>query len=84
MYFFDLSAPSTLGGSILILFAAITTGCTMLLMVVTQTEHPPAAGLVLGYVLSGSDLMAIFVVLVGITAISLIKELCKPLLIDLL
>jgi CBS-domain-containing membrane protein len=33
----------------LIVFAALATGLAMFLMVVTKTEHPPAAALALGW-----------------------------------
>jgi len=73
-----------LDGAPVILFGAVATGSAIFLMVVTQTEHPPAAALALGYVLNEWDLLTVIVVLAGITAISLIKESSKPILTNLL
>ncbi len=74
------SSPAPL----LIVCGALATGSAILAMVITQTEHPPAAALALGYVLNEWDLLTILVILAGILAISTVKETCKPLLIDLL
>ena len=57
----------------------------MFLMVITDTEHPPAAGLALGLVLAESwRPEIIIVVLVGIVLVALLKRLLKPVLKDLL
>lgn len=79
----DLS-PALFGVDQSIAFAAIATGIAMFVMVVTDTEHPPAAGLALGFVLNEWDLVTIGVVVLGIGAICAIKELCKPQLMDLI
>jgi len=67
-----------------ILLGAIAVGLTMFVMVTTDTEHPPGAALALGFVLNEWDLMTIVVVLVGISAISTVKEIARSKLIDLL
>lgn len=64
--------------------AALALGLAFLIMVVTDTEHPPAAALALGYVLNEWDLFALIVVLAGIALITSIKELIKPKLLDLI
>lgn len=64
--------------------AALALGLAFLIMVVTDTEHPPAAALALGYVLNDWDLFALFVVLAGIALITSIKEMIKPRLLDLI
>jgi len=66
-----------------ILYGAIAVGLAMFVMVITDMEHPPAAAIALGFVLNEWDLMTIVVVLVGISAISLIKEAVRGRLIDL-
>ena len=78
------AAGWALAGPSIVLFAALATGSAIFLMVVTQTEHPPAAALALGYVLNEWDLLTVLVVLTGIVAISLIKELLRPILVNLL
>lgn len=67
-----------------IAFAALATGMAMFLMVITDTEHPPAAALALGFVLNEWDLVTVLVVLSGIVAIASIKEAVKARMIDLL
>ena len=63
---------------------AASVGLAMFLMVITDTEHPPAAGLALGFVLHGWDYYTVIVVLVGIVSISVLKFLLKPVLMNLL
>ena len=67
-----------------VVFGAIAIGCAMLVMVITDTEHPPAAALALGYVLNEWDLLTVIVIFVGIVSTSLIKEIFKSALHDLL
>jgi CBS-domain-containing membrane protein len=67
-----------------VFFGALAVGSAMFFMVLTDTEHPPAASLSLGLVLGHSDLQTIAIVLFGIASLSLIKEILKPLLKDLL
>lgn len=67
----------------MILFGALATGIAMFLMVVTRTEHPPAAALALGLVLNEWDLVTLLVILVGVVALCLFKRLVLPLLMDL-
>ena len=56
----------------------------MFLMVVTKTEHPPAAALALGLVLNEWTLLTLAVVIVGVIALSICKQLVLPILMDLL
>ncbi len=62
---------------------ALATGLAFLVMTTTDTEHPPAAALALGYVLNSWDGTTIMVVLAGIVSLSAIKELLRPRLMDL-
>jgi CBS-domain-containing membrane protein len=66
-----------------ILCGAAAAGLAFLLMVVTDTEHPPAASLALGYVLNEWSLLTVVVVLTGLVAIVGVKESTKRLMIDL-
>ena len=56
----------------------------MFTMVVTRTEHPPAAALALGLVLNEWSLLTLIVVLSGIIGLSIIKQLIMPALLDLI
>ncbi len=67
-----------------IVFGAVAVGLAMFFMVTTDTEHPPGAAIALGFVLNEWDFMTIVVVMTGISLISLIKELARNWLIDLL
>jgi len=68
----------------MIIFGAIATDLTMFVMVVTKTEHPPAAALALGLVLNEWDLLTLVVVIVGVIALSIFKRLVLPILMDLM
>lgn len=68
----------------MIAFGAIAISLAMFTMVVTRTEHPPAAALALGLVLNEWSLLTLFVVLVGVIALSIVKQLVLPALMDLI
>jgi CBS-domain-containing membrane protein len=80
---FDFSDVVTAHAS-MVLFGALATGLAMFLMVVTKTEHPPAAALALGLVLNEWSLLTLVVVIVGVIALSICKQLVLPILMDLL
>jgi len=54
------------------------------LMVVTRTEHPPAAALALGLVLNEWTFVTLLVVLAGVIVLSVVKRLILPMLLDLI
>ncbi|MDJ0653625.1 MAG: HPP family protein [Xanthomonadales bacterium] len=72
------------GNSLPLAFAALATGIAIFLMVITNTEHPPAAALALGFALNEWNITTIAVVFIGIVAISAIKEVGKSNMMDLL
>ncbi|MFQ5549182.1 MAG: HPP family protein [Woeseia sp.] len=80
---FQLADP-IIAHAVMVLFGALATGSAMFVMVITKTEHPPAAALALGLVLNEWDLLTLAVVITGIVALSMIKRLVLPLLMDLL
>ncbi|MFQ6004847.1 MAG: HPP family protein [Woeseia sp.] len=80
---FRLSDP-IIAHTVMVLFGALATAIAMFFMVITKTEHPPAAALALGLVLNEWDLLTLVVVIIGIVALSIIKRLVLPLLMDLL
>jgi CBS-domain-containing membrane protein len=80
---FDFSGVVTAHAS-MVVFGALATGLAMFLMVVTKTEHPPAAALALGLVLNEWTLLTLVVVIVGVIALSICKQLVLPILMDLL
>jgi CBS-domain-containing membrane protein len=70
--------------AVMIVFGALATGLAMFIMVVTKTEHPPAAALALGLVLNEWNLLTLVVVIAGVVALSICKQLVLPVLMDLL
>lgn len=69
--------------TIQIICGALATGLAFFLMVLTDTEHPPAAALALGYVLNEWQLDTVIVVLGGVTALAVVKQLFRARLMDL-
>ena len=67
-----------------VIFGALAVGLAIFLMVVTNSEHPPAAAVALGLAINSFNLWVVIVALVGIILISTIKTIIKPLLINLL
>jgi len=67
----------------MIVCGALATAGAMLAMVVTRTEHPPAAALALGLVLNEWNMLTIGVVLAGVVALSVVKRIVQPALMDL-
>jgi CBS-domain-containing membrane protein len=70
--------------AIMVIFGAIAISLAMFTMVVTRTEHPPAAALALGLVLNEWSLLTLLVVLFGVIGLSIIKQLVLPALLDLI
>jgi CBS-domain-containing membrane protein len=62
----------------------VSVGLAIFVMVLTNTEHPPAAGVALGLVLGECSILTVTVVLVGIVLLSLIKRVLRPVLKNLL
>lgn len=62
---------------------ALAVGLSLLLMVLTNTEHPPAADVTLGLVLEGYTFSSLGVILLGVIALVIIKKLMSRWLIDL-
>jgi CBS-domain-containing membrane protein len=66
-----------------LLIYSLAVGTSLFLMVVTDTEHPPAAGTALGVVMPGISLQVIVVVVASIIILSVIHRILKPYLRDL-
>jgi CBS domain-containing membrane protein len=67
-----------------IIFGALAMGLAMFTMLVTRTEHPPAAALALGLVLNEWTSITLVLVIIAVIALSLCKQLVLPHLLDLL
>ena len=64
--------------------AALSLGFSILLMVVTNTEHPPAAGTALGLIIHGFAWNLVFFVLASVLLLTLIRIVLRPRLTNLL
>jgi len=68
-----------------IVLGGLSVGVAIFLMVITDTEHPPAAGVALGLVVNDRwDSWTILVLLCAVGLLCVVKRLLKPLLKDLL
>ena len=86
----SLAADCTLAASTgltprvrLIIFGALAVGLTILAMVSTDAEHPPAAGLALGFVANPWSQTTLLFVLSAVCLLSLARYLLRHILIDL-
>jgi CBS-domain-containing membrane protein len=70
--------------ALMVVLGALATGLAMFLMVITKTEHPPAAALALGLVLNPWDWQTLMFIVGGIVVLTFVKQLVMPLLMDLL
>ena len=57
---------------------SVAVGATMFIMVVSDTEHPPAAGTALGIAISGYSLNAAIAVITGAVLMSVAHHFLKP------
>ena len=63
---------------------AMSVGLPMFLMVITDTEHPPAAGLALALLLNEWTPVTLLVVMAGVLSLSAMRVVLRPVLRDLL
>ena len=65
------------------ILAAVSVGLCLFLMVILEAEHPPAAGIALGFVLEGFDIYTVLVVYFVLAILLTMRRLLKRWLIDL-
>jgi CBS-domain-containing membrane protein len=65
------------------IIAAISVGLCLFLMVILQAEHPPAAGIALGFVLEGFNVYTILIVYFVLLILLIMRRVLKRWLIDL-
>ena len=63
--------------------AVAAVGLSILIMVSINTEHPPAAGTVLGLAVEGWALSTVFFVLLGAVVLSVVHGFLRPRLVNL-
>lgn len=66
------------------LWGGVAAGAAIFVMVLTDLEHPPAAGVALGLVLNNARPATIVVVFFGIILLAVMKAILKRYMIDLL
>ena len=66
------------------LIAALSVGLSIFLMVITDTEHPPAAGTALGLIIPGWSWSAVVFIVGGALIISMMRLMLRPKLVNLL
>lgn len=63
---------------------SLAVGLSILIMILTDTGHPPASGTALGIAMHGFSIQVLMAILIGTIILSLIKYLLKPYLKNLL
>jgi CBS-domain-containing membrane protein len=66
-----------------IVFGSLAVGISILLMVITDTEHPPASGIALGLVINQWSYLTILFVISGVLILYFVKKLLRSFLVDL-
>jgi CBS-domain-containing membrane protein len=61
-----------------VIFCSIAIGLAVFLMVVTNTEHPPATGMALGLILNKCEVKSIVVVFFGVLCLVFLITILKP------
>ena len=67
-----------------VIAASLAVGISMLVMVLTNTEHPPAAGTALGLIFPGWELSTVMFIVLRALALSALRILLRPRMINLL
>ncbi len=70
--------------TVLIIFAALSVGGAIFGMVITNTEHAPAAGLSLGLVVSTWSYGDILFVMGAVLFMAVLRQILQPIMIDLM
>jgi CBS-domain-containing membrane protein len=65
-------------------FGAISVGIAIFVMVATDTEHPPAAGIALGLIINVWEPTTILYIIIAVILLTSLKKALKPYMLDLL
>lgn len=69
--------------TVLVVFSAMAVGTAIFLMVVTDTEHAPAAGMALGLVLNQWDHKTLLFILMAVFVMAVLRKVLQPYMVDL-
>ena len=87
-YFISITLPTsnffTNTEMSLIVFGAIAVGIAIFTMAVTNTEHPPAAGVALGLVINPWTWVTIVFIICAIIWLAGVRKILRPYLMDLI
>ncbi|MDH5648575.1 MAG: HPP family protein [Gammaproteobacteria bacterium] len=70
--------------TVYIVFSAMSVGAAIFFMVVTNTEHAPAAGMALGLVMNDWDYRTIVFIFSAVVIIAVLRQILRPFMIDLI
>lgn len=80
-----IGEPGTREELWLVAFAGLAVGLAIFVMVITDTEHPPATGVALGLVVNWQwRWPALLVILLAVVALAVLRSLLRPFLRNLL
>jgi CBS-domain-containing membrane protein len=68
--------------TVFVVFSAMAVGGAIFIMVITDTEHPPAAGLALGLVLNSWDYRTLAFILGAVLLMAMLRHLLRNYMID--
>jgi CBS-domain-containing membrane protein len=80
----SITSTDTLGIVTTEILAAISVGIAILIMVITDTEHPPAAGTSLGLIFNHFGLESIMFVVFSAVILSIIRLILKDKMVNLI
>lgn len=66
-----------------VVFGSLAVGISIFLMVITDTEHPPASGIALGLVINEWGYLTIIFIVSGVLVLYFLKILLRSFLVDL-
>ena len=70
--------------TIYVVYAAMAVGVAILIMVLTDTEHPPAAGAALGLVLNSWSYQTLIFMLAAVLSLALLRSVLRRYMVDLM
>ncbi len=90
MFFYYLSLLPALvslpvsASTVSVIFSAMAVGGAIFLMVITNTEHAPAAGMALGLLMNHWDYKTILFIFSAVGVLAVLRQILRPYMIDLI
>lgn len=70
--------------TVYVVFSAMAVGGAIFLMVITNTEHSPAAGMAMGLVINAWDFQTILFIFSAVGMLAILRHVLRPYMIDLI